>query len=68
MPPTRRRTFTALLAASAVALPRFSFEQAKATAAGIAGPKLIAYADASHGIVATKRDHVTGDLHNFLAS
>lgn len=45
-----------------------SFEQAKATAAGIAGSKLIAYADASHGIVATERDRVTGDLKAFLAS
>ena len=36
-----------------------SFEQAKATAAGIAGSKLIAYAGASHGIVVTERDRVT---------
>jgi non-heme chloroperoxidase len=45
-----------------------SFEHAKATAAGIAGSKLIAYADASHGIVVTERDRVTSDLQNFLAS
>lgn len=45
-----------------------SFEQAKATAAGIAGSKLIAYHEASHGIVVTERDRVTGDLKAFLAS
>jgi non-heme chloroperoxidase len=45
-----------------------SFEQAKATAAGIAGSKLIAYPDASHGIVVTERDRVTRDLQAFLAS
>jgi pimeloyl-ACP methyl ester carboxylesterase len=44
-----------------------SFEQAKATAAGIAGSKLIAYQDASHGIVVTERDRVTMDLQTFLA-
>jgi non-heme chloroperoxidase len=44
------------------------FEQAKATAAGIAGSKLIAYQDGSHGIVVTERDRVTKDLHAFLAS
>jgi non-heme chloroperoxidase len=45
-----------------------SFDQAKATAAGIAGSKLIAYHDASHGIVVTERDRVTNDLKAFLAS
>ena len=45
-----------------------SFEQAKATAAGIAGSKLIAYQDASHGIVVTERDRVTRDLQAFVAS
>jgi non-heme chloroperoxidase len=45
-----------------------SFEQAKATAAGIAGSKLIAYQDGSHGIVVTERDRVTKDLQAFLAS
>jgi non-heme chloroperoxidase len=45
-----------------------SFDQAKATAAGIAGSKLIAYDDASHGLVITERDRVTKDLKNFLAS
>jgi len=44
------------------------FEQAKATAAGIAGSKLIAYQDGSHGIVVTERDRVTKDLQAFLAS
>jgi non-heme chloroperoxidase len=44
-----------------------SFEQAKATAAGIAGSKLIAYQDASHGIVVTERDRVTKDLQAFVA-
>ncbi|HKU94150.1 MAG TPA: alpha/beta hydrolase [Vineibacter sp.] len=45
-----------------------SFEQAKATAAGIAGSKLIAYEGSSHGIVVTERDRVTADLQAFLAS
>lgn len=45
-----------------------SFEQAKATAAGIKGSKLIAYQDGSHGIVVTERDRVTADLQAFLAS
>jgi non-heme chloroperoxidase len=45
-----------------------SFEQAKATAAGIAGSRLIAYQDASHGIVVTERDRVANDLQVFLAS
>jgi non-heme chloroperoxidase len=45
-----------------------SFEQAKATAAGIAGSKLIAYQDGSHGIVVTERDRVTKDLQAFLTS
>jgi non-heme chloroperoxidase len=45
-----------------------SFDQAKATARGIAGAKLIAYQDASHGIVVTERDRVTMDLQTFLAS
>jgi pimeloyl-ACP methyl ester carboxylesterase len=45
-----------------------SFEQAKATAAAIAGSKLIAYPDASHGIVVTERERVTADLQAFLAS
>src|SRR5262245_14502817 len=44
-----------------------SFDQAKATAGGIAGSKLIAYQDASHGIVVTERDRVTRDLQAFLA-
>lgn len=44
-----------------------SFDQAKATAAGIAGSKLIAYQDASHGIVVTERDRVTKDLQAFVA-
>jgi non-heme chloroperoxidase len=43
-----------------------SFDQAKATAAGIAGSKLIAYEGASHGIVVTERDRVLGDLQAFL--
>lgn len=43
-----------------------SFEQAKATAAGIAGSRLIAYEGASHGIVVTERDRVTKDLLAFL--
>jgi non-heme chloroperoxidase len=45
-----------------------SFEQAKATAAGITGSKLIAYEGASHGIVVTERDRVTRDLQAFLAA
>jgi pimeloyl-ACP methyl ester carboxylesterase len=45
-----------------------SFDQAKATAAGIAGSKLIACHDASYGIVVTERDRVTNDLKAFLAS
>jgi non-heme chloroperoxidase len=44
-----------------------SFEQAKATAGGIGGSKLIAYQDASHGIVVTERDRVTRDLHAFAS-
>jgi len=44
-----------------------SFEQAKATAGGIAGSKLIAYQDASHGIVVTERDRVTRDLQAFAS-
>lgn len=44
-----------------------SFEQGKATAAAIAGSKLIAYDDASHGIVVTERDRVTMDLQAFVA-
>jgi pimeloyl-ACP methyl ester carboxylesterase len=43
-----------------------SFEQAKATAAGIAGSKLIAYEGASRGIVVTERDRVAKDLQAFL--
>jgi non-heme chloroperoxidase len=43
-----------------------SFEQAKATAAGITGSTLIAYEGASHGIVVTERDRVTNDLQAFL--
>lgn len=45
-----------------------SFDQAKATAEGIKGSKLIAYQDGSHGIVVTERDRVTADLQAFLAS
>lgn len=45
-----------------------SFDQAKATAAGIAGSKLIAYEGASHGIVVTERDRVLADLQAFLES
>lgn len=45
-----------------------SFAQARATAAGIAGSKLIAYEGSSHGIVITERDRVTADLQAFLAS
>jgi non-heme chloroperoxidase len=44
------------------------FEQAKATAAGIARSKIIAYEGASHGIVVTERDRVTKDLQAFLVS
>lgn len=43
------------------------FVLAKATAAGIAQSKLIEYPDASHGIVLTERDRVTGDLTAFIA-
>jgi non-heme chloroperoxidase len=43
------------------------FVLAKATAAGIAQSKLIEYQDASHGIVLTERDRVTGDLQAFSA-
>lgn len=43
-----------------------SFEQAKATAAGITGSKLIAYEGGSHGIVVTERDRVAKDLQAFL--
>ena len=45
-----------------------SFELAKATAAGIAQSKLIAYEGGSHGIVVSERDRVTRDLQTFLAS
>ena len=45
-----------------------SFEQAKATAAGIAGSTLIAYEGASHGIVVTERDRVAKDLQAFLGA
>lgn len=45
-----------------------SFELAKATAAGIAQSKLIAYEGSSHGIVVSERDRVTKDLQAFLAS
>lgn len=45
-----------------------SFEQAKATAAAIAGSKLVAYEDASHGMVVTERDRVSTDLQSFAAS
>ena len=40
----------------------------KATAAGIARSRLIAYPDGSHGIVLTERDRVTRDLQAFIAS
>jgi hypothetical protein len=52
---TTRRTFlgTTLLAASATALPHFSYA-------------LIVYQDASHGIVVTERDRVVKDLQAFL--
>jgi len=43
------------------------FALAKATAAGIAQSKLIEYQDASHGIVLTERDRVSGDLTVFIA-
>ena len=43
------------------------FAMAKATAAAIAGSKLIAYPDASHGLVVTERDRVTKDLLAFVA-
>ncbi len=45
-----------------------SFEQAKATAGGIAGSTLIAYEGASHGIVVTERDRVAKDLQSFLGA
>lgn len=45
-----------------------SFEQARATAAGTAGSKLLAYEGASHGIVVTERDRVAMDLQTLLAS
>jgi non-heme chloroperoxidase len=44
------------------------FAIGKAMADGIAQAKLIAYADASHGIVLTERDRVTRDLQAFIAS
>jgi len=44
------------------------FAFAKATADGIAQSKVIAYQDASHGIVVTERDRVLRDLQAFLAS
>lgn len=44
------------------------FEQARATAAGIAGARLIAYQDASHGIVVTERERVTMDLQTFVSA
>jgi non-heme chloroperoxidase len=44
------------------------FDQAKATAAGITGSKLVAYQDASHGIVVTERDRVAKDLQAFVTS
>lgn len=44
------------------------FPHAEATAAGIAQAKLVAYRDASHGLVLTERDRVTRDLQAFLAS
>jgi non-heme chloroperoxidase len=43
------------------------FALAKLTAAGIAQSKLIEYQDASHGVVLTERDRVTGDLAAFIA-
>jgi len=45
-----------------------SFALAKATAAGIAQSKLIAYEGSSHGIVVSERDRVTRDLQALLAS
>jgi non-heme chloroperoxidase len=42
------------------------FVLAKATAAGIAQSQLIEYPDASHGIVLTERDRVSGDLTAFI--
>ena len=45
-----------------------SFEQAKATAGGIAGSTLIAYEGASHGIVVTERNRVVKDLQAFLGA
>jgi len=44
------------------------FAIGKAMTAGIAQARLIAYADASHGIVLTERDRVTRDLQAFIAS
>jgi non-heme chloroperoxidase len=44
------------------------FALAQATAAGIAQSKVIAYQDASHGIVVTERDRVLRDLQAFIAS
>jgi non-heme chloroperoxidase len=44
------------------------FSLGKATAAGIPQAKLVAYQDASHGIVLTERDRVTSDLRAFLGS
>jgi len=44
------------------------FALAKATADGIAQSKVIAYQDASHGIVVTERDRVLRDLQAFIAS
>lgn len=44
------------------------FALAQATAAGIAQSKVIAYQDASHGIVVTERDRVVRDLQAFIAS
>jgi non-heme chloroperoxidase len=43
------------------------FVLAKATAEGIAQSQLIEYPDASHGIVLTERDRVSGDLTAFIA-
>jgi non-heme chloroperoxidase len=43
------------------------FAIGKAMADGIAQAKLVAYADASHGIVLTERDRVTRDLQAFIA-
>src|SRR5579871_2266279 len=44
------------------------FAMAKATAAGLAQSKMIAYEGSSHGVVLTERDRVTRDLQSFLAS